>query len=73
MAKPYGLSLGLTADGNLRAGVNHPSRAEDAIWNAVEEAIDAGMTPERFKLEAAQAWEETLHSRAKDAAEELSR
>jgi hypothetical protein len=44
-----------------------PTRGEDAVWRAVEEAIDAGMTPERFKAEAAEAWVHFLRERAKDA------
>lgn len=69
--KPTGISFGLDSAGDLHVGVTRSSRAEDAVWAAVEEAIDAGMTPERFKREAAQAWEETLRQRGKDAATEL--
>jgi hypothetical protein len=62
--KPYGV----TAD--LR--VVRPTRTEDAIWEAVEAAIDEGLTPEQFKAEAAQAWSEILHERARSAARVLT-
>ena len=43
-----------------------PSKAEDKIWDAVEEAIEAGWTPQRFKNEVANAWEEYFRRTAND-------
>lgn len=44
-----------------------PTGAEDAIWDAVQAAIEHGMTPEDFKREAAEAWGEKLRDEAKHA------
>lgn len=60
--------LGVTADLRVRM----PSRAEDMIWEAVREAINDGMTPEQFKSEAAEAWQECLKEDGKHAAKTLS-
>ena len=65
MSKPNGLSATLQ--------VLKPSRAEDAIWDAVQEAIDAGMTPERFKREVMQAWMHELSEETKRVEKLLSR
>ncbi len=46
--KPIGISACLE--------VRMPNQAEDAIWEAVQSAIDSGWTPERFKQESALAW-----------------
>ena len=73
MSKPSGISLGITAGGVPTMSVTHISRAEDAIWNAVQEAVDAGMTPEQFKREVAQAWTEELRAQAKRTMKELSK
>jgi hypothetical protein len=48
MAKPNGLDCCLK--------VIRPTRAEDAIWKAVEEAILSGMTPEKFLREVRESW-----------------
>jgi hypothetical protein len=61
--KPYGLTIDLQ--------VTRPTRAEDAIWEAVKAAIAAGMTPRQFRIEAASAWEDELRQAAKDATREL--
>jgi hypothetical protein len=63
--KPIGLSATFQ--------VVRSTRAEDAVWAAVEEAICAGMTPEQFKEEAAQAWEHCLREEAKHAVKVLSK
>lgn len=55
--------LGMTADFR----VIRPSRAEDAIWSAVEEAIAAGMSPQDFRSEAARAREHQLKQAAEHA------
>ena len=44
---------------------------EDAVWEAVEQAIEAGWSPERFKAEIADAWKEKLEDKAKHAWEVL--
>ncbi len=72
MGKPSGISLGRSAQGPTLS-VTPISRAEDAIWNAVEEAFDAGMTPERFKAEVVQAWKEEFSRQSKRALEVLSK
>ena len=69
--KPLGLNMGFGKDG-LALSVTRPTRVEDAVWEAVEEAIAAGWTPERFRNEAADAWRERLQEEAKDAAKILS-
>jgi hypothetical protein len=43
----------------------------DAIWDAVEVAIAENMTPEQFRHEAADAWEQRLHDDAKHARDVL--
>jgi hypothetical protein len=54
-------------------GISHnfqvikPSKVEDQIWEAVEEAINAGWTPEQFKREVSSAWEDSLKCQIKNA------
>ena len=57
--KPYGLTPMFQ--------ILRPSRTEDKIWEAVQEAIVEGWSPERFKREVAQAWDEELKEQAKEA------
>ncbi len=45
----------------------------DAIWDAVEAAIEHGISPDDFRREAASAWEETLKDEAKEAGKALRR
>lgn len=70
MPKPYGLRMDLTYSGDVRYQTTNPSSAENAIWDAVEEAIRAGMSVRSFLFEAEQAWDETLTKMAKDARKE---
>jgi hypothetical protein len=49
-----------------------PTYAQNTIWDAVEEAISAAMTPEQFKREAAEAWRHVLSEDAKRAAKILN-
>jgi len=63
--KPLGMSCGLK--------VIMPSRAEDAIWNAVQEAISAGMTAKQFRNEIAQAWEQESKDKLKSDLLDLSK
>lgn len=58
MSKP----LGMTADFRI----THPDRVEDKVWEAVEEAIDAGWTPERFMREVRSDWSAYLAQKRKD-------
>lgn len=70
MPKPYGLSITGNAHGELTYRTTTPSNAENAIWDAVEEAIKAGMSVKRFLNEAEYAWGETMLKMAADAAKE---
>lgn len=71
MPKPLGVQVDIGVDGLPRVGCRPPSRVEDSIWDAVAEAIDAGWTPQKFRLEAAEAWETYLRDEAKWAGKEL--
>jgi hypothetical protein len=73
MNKPLGLSMGTSESGDLRFIVSRPSPVEDAVWEAVNKAIEAGWTPQQFKNEAADAWKQRLTDDAKDAVNILSR
>jgi len=70
--KPPGLGFVLR-DGAIGLRMTMPDRATDKVWEAVQAAIDAGMTPRQFRLEAAAAWEHELNEQGKAAAKELSR
>jgi hypothetical protein len=56
MSKPLGLGLSLN-EGDVTFRVAKPSRAQDKIWEAVQEAIAANMTPKQFIQEAWESWE----------------
>lgn len=43
--------------------VTHAKPWEDALWNAVQEAIGAGIPAERFKRELLSAWQQTVKDR----------
>lgn len=45
--------------------VTQSNRALDAVWDAVEEAQSAGMTPQQFMREAQQAWEYYLREKTR--------
>lgn len=66
--KSPGIRLGL--NGSMR--VVMPTRVEDKVWDAVREAIDAGWTPQQFRYEIADAWEEHLRDDAKAAKRALA-
>ena len=59
--------------GGIMFAVSTPSRVEDAVWEAVELAIDSGWTPQQFKNEISDAWREKLNDEAKQAVDVLSR
>lgn len=68
--KGAGLVFGASG-GSLHVGVRVPTGVEDRIWEAVEEAIEAGWTAKRFRQEAASAWEAELDRQAKAAVDDL--
>lgn len=72
MTKPLGISLDIIG-GLPRMSVSQSDRAADAVWDAVEVAISAGMTPQQFRREAADAWEHVIKEEAKHARQELLR
>ena len=49
--------LGLAADFMT---IIRPNPVQDAIWEAVEKAIEAGWQVENFRAEAADCWNEYL-------------
>lgn len=61
--------LGLTYDFRIRK----PTRTEDAIWNAVETAIEEGWTPQDFVRELRSAWGDVLREQARHADAELAK
>lgn len=69
MPKPHGATFGLY-EGVPVIRVVTPSKVEDAVWDAVEEAILAGWSVERFRRECASAWEDALRERLKREAKE---
>jgi uncharacterized protein YbdZ (MbtH family) len=58
--------LGLTATFQIV----RPDRVQDAIWEAVEKAIDAGWQVENFRQEAAECWSEYLRQKKESDAKE---
>lgn len=62
MGKPPGLGFSLK-DGALGMYVTRSSPVEDAIYDAVEAAQDAGWEPERVVAEMRQAWDWTLREK----------
>ena len=71
--KPNGLSMSVSESGGIGFSVSTPSKVEDAIWEAVELAIESGWTPQQFKNEISEAWREKLNDDAKNAVDVLSR
>ncbi|MCR4340875.1 MAG: hypothetical protein NUW01_13425 [Gemmatimonadaceae bacterium] len=49
MSKPYGMTPWFE--------IVRPSEAQNAIYGAVESAIEAGMSVEQFRREAWECWE----------------
>lgn len=70
--KPPGVGFAISG-GAVVLRVTKSSRTLDAIWDAVQRAIEDGMTPEEFKREAAEAWAHELKEAAKHAASVLNR
>ncbi len=49
------------------------THTEDAIYEAVEHAIDEGWDPRRFVREASAAWDSRLREQQRDAHREFAR
>ncbi len=64
MSKPSGINIGMNERGPTWS-VASSSRVDNLIWEAVQEAILAGMTPEQFKREVADAWKYELSEESK--------
>jgi hypothetical protein len=65
MSKPMGMTAGFQ--------IIRPTRTEDKVWDAVEEAISENWTPERFIREAQQAWESALKEQIRYANKDFDR
>ena len=63
----------VSESGGIGFAVSTPSKVKDAIWEAVELAIDSGWTPQQFKNEISEAWREKLNDEVKHAVDVLSR
>jgi hypothetical protein len=68
--RPLGIGIRVSG-GSIGFAASRPSQVEDAVWEAVEAAIEAGWSPERFRSEVADAWKERLHDQARDAVKVL--
>lgn len=66
MPKPSGISIQMTSRGPTFK-TTQISGWEDNLWDAVEEARTLGITPERFKKELIQAWEESVRREGEQA------
>ena len=65
MSKPNGIVLGLTNNGEISLRVTTSDRATDMIYEAVEEALMAGMTASRFLSTVSEAWDDESDAKAK--------
>ena len=50
-----------------------PNSVQDIIWRAVEESVNAGVTPEDFRREAAECWVEKCRQDAEHSKVAFSR
>ena len=62
--KPLGITVGMR--------LVQPTRVEDKIWEAVQEAVLAGWDVRKFRIEAASAWEHELKEQARSAVRDLT-
>jgi hypothetical protein len=62
--KPNGIALGIGPTGPTLS-VTKSSHWEDQLWDAVREAVEAGVEPKGFVAEMRQAWKETLEDNMK--------
>jgi hypothetical protein len=53
--------------------VVRPTRAEDKVWDAVQEAVAEGWTAKRFLAEARDAWADALKDAAKSDDDDFRR
>ena len=69
MPKPNGISLGLSSEDGRSAlptiRVTPHDRTTDTIWDAVQDARDAGWTFQNFKKEVVAAWRDEIEIDAK--------
>lgn len=65
--------LGIVVGGDALLRVTRPSRAEDAVWSAVEEARCAGWTARQMIAEVRSAWAEHLRREAAEDDRAFSR
>jgi hypothetical protein len=72
VSKPLGIGFAVR-DGALGFTSSMPSRAEDKIWEAVQEARCAGWTVAQFRSECAEAWDHDMRDEQKTAAKEWSK
>lgn len=70
--KPLGIQLGIGPNGPT-LGCRMPTSVEDKVWDAVQEAIEAGWTVEQFRRECAEAWKGLLRDRMNDDMERWQR
>ena len=71
MSKPNGVSLMIGPQGpELR--VAKITRAQDLIWDAVEQAQIERLSPKEFIAEVREAWKECAERTLKDDLKELS-
>lgn len=71
--KPSGIAFEFNNNGDPTFRVTRSSRAEDLIWEAARAAIDEGLSPQHFRTESANAWEQILKDDARCAGDVLSR
>jgi ABC-type glycerol-3-phosphate transport system substrate-binding protein len=57
MAKPYGMTPTFQ--------IVVPTRMQNQIWDAVQEAVEEGMDPTLFLKEVREAWAEALNDKKK--------
>jgi hypothetical protein len=72
MSKPPGIQYGITASGPYLR-VSPRDRVTDAIYDAVEAALDDGWTVEEFRREAASCWSICLAERKRSDEDAWSR
>jgi hypothetical protein len=72
MSKPPGLAFRLHGN-SIVMGVTRSSRAQDAVFRAVEEALLEGWSVEDFRREARECWSLVLRERAEADEKEWDR
>ena len=72
MSKPPGLALTLGPDG-LGMHVTRSTYTQDKIWEAVQSAVQDGMSVDDFRRECAEAWAEERRQQAESEAAQWKR